>query len=103
MSKQKDHLSPPEWAEPALGRTVSLDTHEPDRKSAVQTHGEGHDDEGDDHALEWPEMLRIALVAVAAAILNVTRLRIIVLPFLTVLLTTGPFCRCPFSCRRAAS
>jgi len=67
MSKQKDHLSPPEWAEPALGRTVSLDTHEPDRKSAVQTHGEGHDDEGDDHALEWPEMLRIALVAVAAA------------------------------------
>src|ERR1700694_562856 len=67
MSTQRDHVSPPEWAEPALRRTVSPDTHEPDGKSAVQSHGEGHDDEGDDHALEWPEMLRIALVAVAAA------------------------------------
>src|SRR5262249_19713649 len=30
---------------------------------------------------------------VTAAILNVTRLRIIVLPFWNLLLTTGPFCR----------
>jgi heavy metal translocating P-type ATPase len=67
MSTQKDHVSPPELAEPALRRTMSPDTHEPDRKTAVQSHGEGHDDEGHDHALEWPEMLRIALVAVAAA------------------------------------
>src|ERR1700687_5189331 len=67
MSTQKDHVSPPELAEPALRRTVSPDTHEPDRKTAVQSHGEGYDDEGHDHVLEWPEMLRIALVAVAAA------------------------------------
>jgi heavy metal translocating P-type ATPase len=64
MSTQEDHLLPPE---PALRRTVSPDTHEPDRETAVQSHGEGHDDEGHDHAFEWQEMLRIALVAVAAA------------------------------------
>src|SRR5580698_2092063 len=42
-------------------------------------------------------------VAVAAANLNVTRLRIIVLPFCNVLLTRGLIVRCPFSCRRAVS
>jgi Cd2+/Zn2+-exporting ATPase/Cu+-exporting ATPase len=67
MSTQEDHLSPPELAEPALRRTGSPDTHEPDRETAVRSHGEGHDDEGHDHAFEWQEMLRIALVAVAAA------------------------------------
>jgi P-type Cu+ transporter len=67
MNTQEDHLSPPELAEPALRHTVSPDTHEPDRETAVQSHGEGHDEESHDHAFEWQEMLRIALVAVAAA------------------------------------
>src|SRR6185312_16712983 len=39
----------------------------------------------------------------AAAILNVTRLRIIVLPFWNLLLITGPFCSGLFSCRREVS
>src|ERR1700694_3657958 len=67
MSTQRDHVSPPDVAEPALRRTGSPDRHEPDRKTAVQSHGDGYDDEGHDHAIEWQEMLRIALVAVAAA------------------------------------
>src|SRR6266404_1739329 len=67
MSTQKDHVSPPAWAQPALRRTSSPDTHEPQRKTAVQRHGDGHDDEDHDHAFEWPEMLRIGLVALAAA------------------------------------
>src|ERR1700730_7130170 len=68
MSTQEDHLSPPELAQPALRRTATPDTHEPDRETAVHGHGDGHDDEGPDHAFEWQEMLRIALVAVAAAL-----------------------------------
>jgi len=67
MSTQKDHVSPPAWAQPALRRTSSPDTHEPQRKTAVQRHGDGHDDEDHDHAFEWPEMLRIGLVPLAAA------------------------------------
>src|ERR1700681_3704124 len=76
MRTQGDHVSLPELTERAR-RTSSPDPHEPDRKAAVQGHGNGHgheahdheahDDEGHDHALEWPEMLRIGFVAVAAA------------------------------------
>src|SRR6266404_6285229 len=67
MSPQTDHVSTPESAEPPLRRTTNRDTHELDSKTAVRSHGDGHDDEGHDHVLEWPEMLRIALAAVAAA------------------------------------
>src|ERR1700694_4916938 len=66
MSTQRDHVSPPDVAEPALRRTGSPDRHEPDRKTAVQSHGDGYDDEGHDHAIEWQEALRIGLVALAA-------------------------------------
>src|ERR1700686_1869062 len=76
MSTQGDHVSLPELTERVRGAS-SPDPHEPDRKAAVQGHGDGHgheahdheahDDEGHDHALEWPEMLRIGFVAAAAA------------------------------------
>src|ERR1700686_3516251 len=76
MSTQGDHVSLPELTERVRGAS-SPDPHEPDRKAAVQGHGDGHgheahdheahDDEGHDHTLEWPEMLRIGFVAVAAA------------------------------------
>jgi len=69
-------VSLPELTERVRGAS-SPDPHEPDRKAAVQGHGDGHgheahdheahDDEGHDHTLEWPEMLRIGFVAVAAA------------------------------------
>jgi heavy metal translocating P-type ATPase len=67
MSTHKEHVSPPEWAPPAPRPTSNPDTHEPDRETAVQSHDDAHDDEAHDHALEWPEMLRIGLVALAAA------------------------------------
>lgn len=67
MSTRKERVSPPESAPPAPRPTSTADTPEPDRKTAVQRHADAHDDEAHDHALEWPEMLRIGLVALAAA------------------------------------
>src|ERR1700756_1534894 len=67
MSSHKEHTSPPEWAPPAPRPTSNTDIHEPDQRTADHSHGNAHDDEAHDHALEWPEMLRISLVALAAA------------------------------------
>jgi heavy metal translocating P-type ATPase len=67
MSSHKEHVSPPEWAPPAPRPTSNTVIHEPDQKTADHRHGNAHDDEAHDHALEWPEMLRISLVALAAA------------------------------------
>ncbi len=49
MSPHKEHVALPA---PRPGKTAV---------------GDAHDDEAHDHALEWPEMLRIGLVALAAA------------------------------------
>jgi heavy metal translocating P-type ATPase len=73
MSTQHTQASSPDLAEQALSRTTvpaargpAANVHDHDRD-----HGHGHDDHDDhgdhEHAFEWQEMLRIGLVAVAAA------------------------------------
>jgi Cd2+/Zn2+-exporting ATPase/Cu+-exporting ATPase len=76
MSTQQGHVSSPDLAEEALRRTTAPAAHgHPHGHHAVNHgHGEGNDHDHDhehddehDHAFEWPEMLRIGLVAGAAA------------------------------------
>lgn len=60
MKPQQDHSLAPELADQALDRTVA---------PAASGHDHDHDDHHDHaHAFEWQEMARIALVAIAAAI-----------------------------------
>jgi heavy metal translocating P-type ATPase len=60
----RDEVSAADLAVQALERTTAPAAH----VSHEEGHGEDHDHgEGPEHELEWPEMLRIALVAVAAA------------------------------------
>src|SRR5579863_3683301 len=60
----RDEVSTADLAVQALERTTAPAAH----VSHEEGHGEDHDHgEGPEHELEWPEMLRIALVAVAAA------------------------------------
>src|SRR5579864_4658886 len=60
-----DDVSSPDLAEQALRRTtVAAAAH----ARNVDAHDRAHEhDEDHEHALEWPEMLRIALVALATA------------------------------------
>lgn len=57
MSPQHDHSSSPSVMDPALKRTVPRAAHAPG----------DHDHPDHEHAFEWPEMVRIVLVALAAA------------------------------------
>ena len=67
MSAQDD-VSSPELAEQVLQRTAVPAAHGYASETHKQARGGEHEhDEGHEHALEWPEMLRIGLVAVAAA------------------------------------
>jgi heavy metal translocating P-type ATPase len=60
----RDEVSSADLAVQAPERTTAPAAH----VSHEEGHGEDHDhDEGHEHELEWPEMLRIALVAAAAA------------------------------------
>ncbi len=67
MSTQPDQA--PDLAEQPLNRTTAPAASGQEMKRPTHDHeAEGdHEDGGHEHALEWPEMLRIALVAVAAA------------------------------------
>lgn len=60
MNEQHDHPHSSAMADHAMPRTLT---------SAGHNHAHDHDDDHHDHehAFEWPEMLRIALVALAAA------------------------------------
>ena len=58
MSLQHDHSPLPGLAEQALNRTLV---------PAAHGHAHEHGDDDHEHAFEWPEMLRIVLVALAAA------------------------------------
>jgi heavy metal translocating P-type ATPase len=60
----RDDVSSPDLAEQALERTTAPAAHIDHEQGHEGDHG--HED-GNEHELEWPEMLRIALVAVAAA------------------------------------
>jgi heavy metal translocating P-type ATPase len=62
MNAQHDHGIVADLAEPAACRTVPPADHEHARAGTAE-----HDEHAHDHALEWPEMLRIALVAATAA------------------------------------
>lgn len=67
MKPQQDHSLLPELADQALDRTVA-----PAAAGRDHDHGHDHDDHHDHHdhahAFEWQEMVRIALVAIAAAL-----------------------------------
>ncbi|MGO9802309.1 MAG: heavy metal translocating P-type ATPase, partial [Steroidobacteraceae bacterium] len=67
MSTQPDQA--PDLAEQPLNRTTAPAASGQEMKRPTHDHeAEGDHEDGDhEHALEWPEMLRIALVAVAAA------------------------------------
>src|SRR5580658_4217707 len=67
MSTQRDQA--PDLAEQTLNRTTAPAARGQEMKRPVHDHeAEGdHEDGEHEHALEWPEMLRIAVVAVAAA------------------------------------
>jgi heavy metal translocating P-type ATPase len=72
MSTQRDQVTSPDLAEQALRRTVVPAAHahaheHADHHDHGHDHHDDHDHDDHDHAFEWPEMLRIALVAVAAA------------------------------------
>jgi heavy metal translocating P-type ATPase len=69
MNTQRTQASSPDLAEQALGRTAVPAARGHDANMHDHGHDHDHDhDHGDhEHAFEWPEMLRIALVAVAAA------------------------------------
>lgn len=66
MSMQHDHSGKPVLADQAMNRTVVPAAHDHDHDHHHHDHdGEhGHDH---DHPFEWPEAVRIALVAIAAA------------------------------------
>lgn len=62
MKPQQDHSVSPDLADQALARTVAP-------AARGHAHDHDHDDHHDhEHAFEWQEMVRIALVALAAAI-----------------------------------
>ena len=66
MSTQ-DGVSAPDPGEPALRPTIVPAAPASDAESAACLHDEDHEHEGDpEHAFEWPQMLRISLVALAA-------------------------------------
>jgi heavy metal translocating P-type ATPase len=67
MSTQRDQA--PDLAEQTLNRTTAPAARGQEMKRPAHDHeAEGdHEDGEHEHALEWPEMLRIAVVAVAAA------------------------------------
>ena len=67
MSTQRDQA--PDLAEQTLNRTTAPAARGQEIKRPAHDHeAEGdHEDGEHEHALEWPEMLRIAVVAVAAA------------------------------------
>lgn len=74
MNAQHDHVNAPDLAKQAAHRTTvpAAEGHTPAHE-AEGHHGHDHDDDhhdhdghDHDHAFEWPEMLRIALVAAAA-------------------------------------
>ena len=75
MNAQHDHQAAPDLAEQAARRTAVPAAHEHAQSEGRGGHHPDHDDDHEhhdhdhehDHAFEWPEMLRIALVAVAAA------------------------------------
>src|SRR3984957_4452730 len=80
MNAQHDHGTAPDLAEQAARRMTVPAAHGHGAEEAGHQHDhEGHDhdhhddhdghdhDHDHDHAFEWPEMLRVALVAVAAA------------------------------------
>jgi len=62
MNAQHDHGTSIDLAEQAARRTIVPEAH-----GHAHVEEAGHDDHDHDHAFEWPEMLRIALVAAAAA------------------------------------
>jgi heavy metal translocating P-type ATPase len=68
MNAQHDHGTPVDLADEAARRTIVPEAH-----GGAHVDEAGHDDHGHDHehehdhAFEWPEMLRIAFVAAAAA------------------------------------
>src|SRR3984893_12551160 len=75
MNARHDHDTAPDLAEQAARRMTAPAGHEhgPEEQGHQHDHdGDDHHDHDDhdghdhDHAFEWPEMLRIALVAVAA-------------------------------------
>jgi heavy metal translocating P-type ATPase len=72
MNAQHDHAAAPDLAEQAARRTAVPAAHgHPHSHEADDHHhdheAEHHDGHDHDHAFEWAEMLRIALVALAAA------------------------------------
>jgi heavy metal translocating P-type ATPase len=72
MNAQHDHGETPDLLEQAARRTAVPAAHgHPHTRQGSAHHldhdHDGHDDHDHDHAFEWPEMFRIALVAVAAA------------------------------------
>src|SRR5882757_5200306 len=69
MNTQHDHGTPVDLAEQAAGRTIIPAFHGHARAEKSEPHDHAHDDHADDdhdHPFEWPEMLRIGLVAAAA-------------------------------------
>ena len=58
MNTKLDNASSPDLAEEVLSRTTA---------PAAHGHDAEHEHHDHEHAFEWPEMLRIGLVAVAAA------------------------------------
>jgi heavy metal translocating P-type ATPase len=76
MNAQHDHGTAPDLAEQAArrmtvpaahGHGAEEDGHQHDHEGHDHHDHHDHDGHDHDHAFEWPEMLRIALVAVAAA------------------------------------
>jgi Cd2+/Zn2+-exporting ATPase/Cu+-exporting ATPase len=69
MNAQHDHGTPVDLAEQAARRTIIPAPHGHARIDQAEhdDHDHDHDHDEHDHAFEWQEMLRIALVAAAAA------------------------------------
>jgi heavy metal translocating P-type ATPase len=65
LNTQRTRVSSPDLAEQALSRTAVPAARGHDANAHDHDHDHDHGDH--EHAFEWPEMLRIALVAVAAA------------------------------------
>jgi heavy metal translocating P-type ATPase len=65
MNAQHERAPPGDLAEQAARRTIIPQPHGHARHDEARHHDHDHDDH--DHAFEWPEMLRIALVAATAA------------------------------------
>ena len=61
MNLQHEHAAPPALADQALNRTIAPAAHD-------HAHEHGDDDHhAQEHTFKWPEMVRIVLVALAAA------------------------------------